>query len=196
MIMGGSIELQIVTPDGIQLTETVDELTAPSVDGEFGVLPGHRPLLAALRTGIVSYGREGKRVAVAVGPGFAKVADDQAVLLTDKFIRKEDVDAVVARKDLKEADQALSALTTAPFEGAEPSKEGTSKEGKEHEFAELVAKLRWAAARLELYGDPPPPTIVMGHEMKLLGHEDYSQTLATSDRPETHGEHEGAVKAD
>jgi F-type H+-transporting ATPase subunit epsilon len=185
LTMGGSIELQIVTPDGVQLNETVDDLTAPSVNGEFGVLPGHRPLLAALRTGIVSYGREGKRVAVAVGPGFAKVADDQAVLLTDKFIRKEDVDAVVARKDLKEADQALSALGAEPF-----------KEGEEHELAELVARLRWAAARLELYGDPPPPTIVMGHEMKLLGHEDYSQTLATSDRPETHGEHEGAVKAD
>lgn len=198
MIMTGGIELQIVTPDGVQLTETVDDLTAPSVDGEFGVLPGHRPLLAALRTGIVTYGREGKRVSVAVGPGFAKVADDRAVLLTDKFIRKEDVDAVVARKDLKEADEALSAFSTAPADSAheDRAQEDRAQEDREHEFAELVARLRWAAARLELYGDPPPPTIVMGHEMKLLGHEDYSQTLAASERPEAHGEHEGAVPSD
>lgn len=181
--MAATIELSIVTPDGVQLTETVDELTAPSVDGEFGVLPGHRPLLAALRTGMVSYGKDGQRHAVAVGPGFVKVADDQAVLLTDKFIRKDDVDAVVARKDLKEADEALNRL------GAEPL-----KEGDEHRLAELVADLRWAAARLELYGDPPPPTIIMDHEMRLLGHEDYSQELAPADRPDAHGEHEGAIK--
>src|SRR5690606_32274181 len=111
---------------------------------------------------------------------------DRAVLLTDKFIRKEDVDAVVARKDLKEADEALNALSAAD----------TAPEDREHEFAEQVARLRWAAVRLELYGDPPPPTMVMGHEMKLLGHEDYSQTLAASDRPEAHGEHEGAVPYD
>ena len=182
--MAGTIELQIVTPEGVQLTETVEELTAPSVDGEFGVLPGHRPLLAALRTGIVSYTSGGDRVSVAVGPGFAKVADDKAVLLTDKFIRKDAVDAVVARKDLKQADDDLSSLGAEPF-----------KAGEEHKLAELVASLRWAAVRLELYGDPPPPTIVMGHEMKLMGHEDYAQTLAASDRPDAHGEHEGAIES-
>jgi F-type H+-transporting ATPase subunit epsilon len=181
--MAGTIDLQIVTPDGVQLKETVEELTAPSVDGEFGVLPGHRPLLAALRTGIVSYTTGGTRHTVAVGPGFAKVADDGAVLLTDKFIRKEDVDAVVARKDLKQADEALNARA------ADSGQD-------DHELAELVAALRWAAVRLELYGDPPPPTIVMGHEMKLLGHEDYARTLAASDRPDAHGEHEGAVRSE
>jgi len=181
--MAGTIDLQIVTPEGVQLSTTVEELTAPSVDGEFGVLPGHRPLLAALRTGIVSYTVGGQRETVAVGPGFAKVADDQAVILTDKFIRKDQVDPIVARKDLKEADDALNARDP----------EAT---GDEHELAERVAALRWAAVRLELYGDPPPPTIVMGHEMKLLGHEDYARTLASADRPEAHGEHEGAVPSE
>ena len=46
--MAGSIALEIVTPDGPKLKESVDELTAPSVEGEFGVLPMHRPMLAAL----------------------------------------------------------------------------------------------------------------------------------------------------
>ena len=48
------ILLEIVTPRGTALSAQVDEVTAPSVKGEFGVLPGHLPLLAALRTGIVS----------------------------------------------------------------------------------------------------------------------------------------------
>ena len=53
--MADSLALEIVTPDGLKLTTQVAELTAPSVDGEFGVLPGHRPMLAALKTGIVRF---------------------------------------------------------------------------------------------------------------------------------------------
>ena len=57
--------LEIVTPRGRALAASVDEVTAPSVNGEFGVLPGHLPLLAALRTGMVTYrqGSETTRVA-------------------------------------------------------------------------------------------------------------------------------------
>ncbi len=153
-----SISLEIVTPEGVALTEEVHDLSAPSVEGEFGVLPGHRPLLAALKTGIVSYRKEGEEHRVAVGSGFVEVHDDRAVLLTDRFIKKDDVDPVRARLELKEADEALD-----KFEG-EP---GTP------DYAELVAKELWAAVQLELYGDPPPPTVRTFQEFPLLPHEDY-----------------------
>ena len=90
------IALEIVTPDGIKLSESVDELTAPSVEGEFGVLPGHIPLLAALKTGIVSYRVGGDVTRVAVGPGFVEVVDDKALVLTDLFITKPELDPVRA----------------------------------------------------------------------------------------------------
>src|SRR5436190_7587268 len=130
----GAIDLEIVTPNGVQLSETVEELTAPSVDGEFGVLPQHIPLLAALQTGIVSYTKDGKTVRVAVGPGFFEFADDHAVVLTDKFIAKDDIDPVRVRLELKEVDQALD-----EFHG-EPSSP---------EYAELVGRELWAAAQLD-----------------------------------------------
>ena len=50
-----TIQLEIVTPTGVALRQKVDDVTAPSVAGEFGVLPGHLPVLAALRTGLVTY---------------------------------------------------------------------------------------------------------------------------------------------
>jgi F-type H+-transporting ATPase subunit epsilon len=146
------IELEIVTPDGIKLNERVSELTAPSVDGEFGVLPGHRPLLAALKTGIVSYKIDREEHHVAVGSGFVEVADDKARLLTDRFIRKPDVDPVRARLDLKDADVALDEFTGDP---------------SSNDYAELVKKELWAAAQLELYGDPPPATVRTVHEFQL-----------------------------
>jgi F-type H+-transporting ATPase subunit epsilon len=136
--------LQIVTPEGVRLSEDIDELTAPSVDGQFGVLPGHRPMLAALATGIISYTKGATVTQVAVGSGYVEIHADKAVVLTDRFSTKAAVDPVRVRLDLKEADQALDT-----FDGDLGSPA----------HAELVSKELWAAALLELYGDPPPPTL-------------------------------------
>jgi F-type H+-transporting ATPase subunit epsilon len=164
--MAGRIHLEIVTPEGLRLAADVDELTAPSVQGEFGVLPAHRPLLAGLRTGIVSYLVSGVATSVGIGPGFAKVADDRVSILTDHFVAKAAVDPVVARRDLKQAEQALGGL---------PADASLAEQER------LIAAVRWAAVQLELYGDPPPATIIMAHEMRLLGHEDYSLPAQTED---------------
>jgi F-type H+-transporting ATPase subunit epsilon len=136
--------LEIVTPEGVQLSADIDELTAPSVDGQFGVLPGHRPMLAALATGIISYIQNGVTTQVAVGAGYVEIHGDRAVVLTDRYSTKDAVDPVRVRLALKEADEALD-----HFSG--------ELGGAEH--LELVAKELWAASLLELYGDPPPPTI-------------------------------------
>ncbi len=104
------VELEIVTPKGRALAVTVDEVTAPSVDGEFGVLPGHLPLLAAVRTGIVTYRRGAESTRVAVGPGFAEAGPDKLVILTDEFADREHLDPVIVRKDLAEIEEQLQAL--------------------------------------------------------------------------------------
>lgn len=165
--MADTIALEIITPDGPKLKESVDELTAPSVEGEFGVLPQHRPMLAALATGIVSYVQNGQTHAVAVGPGYVEVASDRAMLLTDRFVKKDDVDAVRVRLDLKEVDEQLDNYKGDPDTA---------------EYAELVERELWAAAQLELHGDPPPPRI---RNVSGLGAvEDYAKTA------QAEGEHE------
>jgi F-type H+-transporting ATPase subunit epsilon len=175
--MAAKIALEIVTPEGVQFKDQVDEFTAPSVQGEFGVLPGHRPLLAGLRTGIVRYVKGGESHAVAVGPGFAKIEGDSANLMTSHFVAKGDIDPIVARKELKEAEEKLSAMSDATEE--------TLHMG-------AVAEARWAAVRLELYGDPPPATVVLAHEMRVLGHEDYGDTLVGRG----HGDGDEALASD
>jgi F-type H+-transporting ATPase subunit epsilon len=154
------IELQIITPEGAALRTNVDELTAPSVDGDFGVLPGHRPLIAALRTGIVTYRRGSEQEQVAVGPGFAEIANDRALLLTGSYCRVEGVDIAQVRKELGEADDDLVS-----FDGR--------LGGPEHGV--LIRRERWAATRLELCGEPPPPTINTVYEFQTLSHGIYGE---------------------
>ena len=139
----GKITLEIVTPTGLAVKEEVDYVAAPSSGGEFGVLPGHVPLLASLRTGIVKYIKGGDEQRIAVAAGFVEIADDRALLLTDKVIRRDAVDPVRVRLELKEVDDELAKYKGAP--GA-------------HEWQELVARELWAAVQLELYGDPPAAT--------------------------------------
>jgi F-type H+-transporting ATPase subunit epsilon len=158
--------LQIVTPEGVQLSETIDELTAPSVEGQFGVLPGHRPMLAALATGIISYTKGGAVPAVAVDSGYVEIHADKAVVLTDRFSTKSAVDPVRVRLELKQVDQAL-----ATYEG--------DLEAPEH--AELVTRELWAAALLELYGDPPPPTLRGFTEAR------YKEKVVETDAPPNSG---------
>jgi F-type H+-transporting ATPase subunit epsilon len=160
------IAFEIVTPDGQCLNERVAGFTAPSVQGQFGVLPGHRPLLAALATGIVSYQQGSEERRVAVGSGFVELFEDRAVLLTDRFVKREDVDPVRARLELKEADEQLEKLQD---DCASP------------EYAEALARELWAAVQLELYGDPPPPTNRTVSEFQVAPRGDYvSEGLTTT----------------
>lgn len=155
---GDKIALEIVTPRGRALTAEVDEVTAPSVQGDFGVLPGHLPLLAALRTGLVTYRQGSETKRCAVGAGFAEAGPDRLVILTDEYVDREKVDPVVVRKDLAEVQRELQKLEGVPVVAAgTKGVAGADVEAREKREV-LIARENWLAAQLELYGDPPPAT--------------------------------------
>lgn len=158
----GPLQLEIVTPRGRALQAQVDEVTAPSVSGQFGVLPGHLPLLAALRTGIVTYrqGSESKRC--AIGPGFAEAGPDKLVILADHYIERDQIDPVIVRKDLADVQQELQKIEGVPIVAAAvvPENGADAKAAEARAQREtLVLRENWLAAQLELYGDPPPATM-------------------------------------
>jgi F-type H+-transporting ATPase subunit epsilon len=154
------IELEIVTPLGRQLRTSVDEVTVPSVQGEFGVLPGHLPLLAAVRTGIVSYriGSETRRC--AVGAGFAEVGPEKLVILTDEYTERERItgNIVEVRKELGEVEQQLQKLDAVPIVAADAKGGDAASATARAQRDVLIARENWLAVQLELYGDPPPAT--------------------------------------
>jgi F-type H+-transporting ATPase subunit epsilon len=147
--MADKIELEIVTPKGRALSATVDEVTAPSVQGEFGVLPGHLPIVAALRPGIVTYKQGGETKRVAVGAGFAEAGQNKLLILAEEYADRQGIDPVIVRKELAEVQPKLEKVLSAV--------EMTSE--LESEKKSLIDQENWLAAQLELYGDPPPATM-------------------------------------
>jgi F-type H+-transporting ATPase subunit epsilon len=171
--MADQIQLEIVTPRGRALSALVDEVTAPSVEGEFGVLPGHLPLLAALRTGIVTYRQSSESTRVAVGSGFAEAGPDKLIILTDEYAERAHLDPVLIRKELAEVQGELSKLEGVPIVAPE-AKGGEAPEIEARARREvLVSRENWLAAELELYGDPPPAT--------QRPHEEYGPVSPPSD---------------
>lgn len=162
--MAEQIQLEIVTPRGSALKASVDEVTAPSVAGEFGVLPGHLPLLAALRTGIVAYKQQGETTRCAVGGGFAEAGPNRLVILTNEYAERASIDPVVVRKDLAEVQQQLQRLEGAPIVATDTKDPDAALAGARVERDALIARENWLAAQLELYGDPPAATMRLYEE--------------------------------
>jgi F-type H+-transporting ATPase subunit epsilon len=176
--MADKIQLEIVTPKGKALDLPVDEVTAPSVEGEFGVLPGHLPLLAALRVGLVSYRTGGDTKRVAIGPGFAEAGPDRLTILTDEFQEKDKVDPVVVRKDIHDVQAQIAKLEGQPAEADGPEKA---------ELRVLITRENWLAAQLELYGDPPPATTRPHEEFGPPAPPDEDQVPTDDDDAEARG---------
>ena len=102
------IRLVFVTPERAIVHDDVDEVELPGDGGDFGVLPGHAPLLAALRTGPMWY-RKGREVSYAfVGGGFAEIVGDRVSVLAPVAERAEDIDRARAEAAKRRAEERLA----------------------------------------------------------------------------------------
>src|ERR671910_3114825 len=79
--MADKIRLKVVTPGRLLLDEEVDEVTAPGVKGEFGVLPNHISFLTLLEPGEMSYKQGAIKRFLAISGGYAEVLDNVMTVL-------------------------------------------------------------------------------------------------------------------
>lgn len=108
MALPTQIELQIVTPERLIVSEQVDEIQVPGVEGYFGVLPGHTPFLAALAVGEMWYRKGQEKTYLSIAGGFAEVLPDRVTLLATLAERAEDIDVSRAESARQRAEQRLA----------------------------------------------------------------------------------------
>ena len=99
--MESTLQLEIVTPDKVVVSQTVDYVGVPGIEGEFGVLPHHIALLSALAIG-------GRYFRV---DGFAEVSDNKLSILAESAERGEDIDTARANAARERAEARLAAKT-------------------------------------------------------------------------------------
>jgi F-type H+-transporting ATPase subunit epsilon len=116
MAIPAQIRLEFVTPERAIVHEHVDEVQLPGEEGYFGVLPGHAPLLAALKTGEMWYRQGGEKRYAFLGGGFAEVLPDRVSILAQVAERAEDIDHARAEASKRRAEDRLSQPTATDFD--------------------------------------------------------------------------------
>lgn len=133
--MAEKFKVQLVTPKGVMLDKDVEEVVAPGVMGEFGVLIGHTPMLTFIKPGVFSYLENDKFIKFVVGKGFCEVLKDSVTCLVEEAYKSEDIDARQAAEELAEMERTVS---------------GVDAQANPAEYERLTAKLKVARAKVSV----------------------------------------------
>ncbi len=129
------MKLEVITPEKVIFSDEIEELIAPTVNGEIAILPHHINLMTQLEPGELTVKSKGKLHHMAVTGGFLQIAAGSITLLTDYAIRSEDINAKRAIEAHERAEKRM-------------------KEEREHvseeDFAIIQADFRRALAELKV----------------------------------------------
>src|SRR6188768_2906945 len=99
--------LEIVTPERQVLSEEVDAVVCPGIDGELGILPHHAPLLTTLGVGELRIRRGNDEEFFAIAGGFLQVRPDKVVVMAETADMASEIDLEKAQEARREAERAL-----------------------------------------------------------------------------------------
>jgi F-type H+-transporting ATPase subunit epsilon len=117
-----TFHFDLVSPEKLAFSGEVDQVDVPGFEGDFGVLAGHAPVVAAIRPGILTVFSGGKQEKIIVLGGLAEMSDKGLTVLADVATSLQDLDKAefadtisgmeekLAEKQGSELDRAIERL--------------------------------------------------------------------------------------
>lgn len=105
--------LEIVTPERLAYSDTVDSVNLPGIEGELGVLPHHAPLVSMLGVGELRIRKGGAEESFAIVGGFLQVRPDKVVVMAETADMASEIDLEKAQQARREAELALEGAARA-----------------------------------------------------------------------------------
>jgi F-type H+-transporting ATPase subunit epsilon len=134
MATAANLGINLVTPQGVVAHVDADSVQAPGELGEFELLPGHVPMLAALKPGVLTIGTKA-RERYAVSSGYLRVDLSGAVeILVEQAMPTAQIDVEKARTELRAAEAELAKWGDKAMDG---------------DYENLRHRVGWAHARLD-----------------------------------------------
>ncbi|MQX38331.1 F0F1 ATP synthase subunit epsilon [Roseospira navarrensis] len=107
--MADTTEFELVAPARLVMSRPVEMVVVPGVDGDFGVLPRHAPMLSTVRPGVIDIHTGGSvEERLFVAGGFAEVTEERCTVLAEEAFELESVSADQARERLQAARDDLA----------------------------------------------------------------------------------------
>ena len=109
--MAERVQFELVTPERLLLSEMVEMVVVPGTEGNFGVLPGHAPLISSIRPGTIDV-YEGQRVTrrIFVVSGIAEVTPERCTVLADEAMPPDELDRGAIEAELQAVQGNLPSL--------------------------------------------------------------------------------------
>jgi len=105
-----TFHFDLVSPARLLLAEEVTQVDVPGVEGDFGVLAGHAPIVATLRPGVLTvFGASGTQRFVVFG-GFAEVSPTGMTVLAEVATPLAEADRVAVTDQIRQLEQARDKL--------------------------------------------------------------------------------------
>lgn len=108
--MAKSYKLEVINPEGRAYESEVVHFRAPGLEGDFGILADHAPIMAALRIGKLHVDEPLESFDFAISGGYLEGHDNEVVVLAETCERKEEIDVERAQRA---RDRALKRLEEA-----------------------------------------------------------------------------------
>src|SRR6266571_8403642 len=143
--MADQVQFELVTPERLVVSTEVDMVVVPGSEGNFGVLPGHSPLISTIRPGTVDL-YEGRTITerIFVVGGIAEVTPERCTVLADEAMAPDSLDRAELDAELTEIDGNLPSLREQLARAA-----GTERERLATELRQLERQASVARAKLQ-----------------------------------------------
>ncbi|MCP3461908.1 MULTISPECIES: F0F1 ATP synthase subunit epsilon [unclassified Bradyrhizobium] len=103
-----TFHFDLVSPEKLAFSGEVDQVDIPGWEGDFGVLAGHAPVVAAVRPGILTIFAGGQKQKVIVTGGLAEVSDNRLTILADVATSIDELDRAQFADTITQMQEKLS----------------------------------------------------------------------------------------
>lgn len=100
-----SFTLELVTPEGTTLSEEVEGVSLPTVEGEITVLPGHEPLVVPIKPGEIRVHKKSGQEYLATSGGWVEITHNLVRVLADTAEHAQSIDESRAQEAVKRAEK-------------------------------------------------------------------------------------------
>ena len=106
-----TFHFELVSPEKLLFSGSVEQVDVPGAEGDFGVLAGHAPFVSTLRPGILTvHTASGEQKIVVLG-GFSEVSAEGLTVLADVAENVKDIDRGMIAARIDELGQRIEKMT-------------------------------------------------------------------------------------
>ncbi|MEY9125755.1 F0F1 ATP synthase subunit epsilon [Bradyrhizobium yuanmingense] len=102
-----TFHFDLVSPEKLAFSGEVDQVDIPGAEGDFGVLAGHAPVVAAIRPGILTVTTGGRHEKIIVLGGLAEVSENGLTVLADVATSLDELDRAQFAETIAEMEENL-----------------------------------------------------------------------------------------